>query len=192
MRFELEDWALKEIKEFNIEIYKLANGIHKYNFEVKDSFFEHFENSLIEKGSALVVVELEKSDTFIKMGFDIQGMYELICDRSLESFFQHFSTHEKVIFKFGPEVQELDDDIYVILKNTQRLNIAQLVYEFISITIPMKKLHPRYENDLENEDEMLIYSSEDEDQGNESEAQEEKDIDPRWLKLKNLKNNNDN
>ncbi len=188
----MEDWALKEIKEFNIEIYKLANGIHKYNFEVKDSFFEHFENSLIEKGSALVVVELEKSDTFIKMGFDIQGMYELICDRSLESFFQHFSTHEKVIFKFGPEVQELDDDIYVILKNTQRLNIAQLVYEFISITIPMKKLHPRYENDLENEDEILIYSSEDEDQGNESEAQEEKDIDPRWLKLKNLKNNNDN
>lgn len=195
MRFDWRFGVLKD-RDYDIEIYKLANGRHQYTFEVYDSFFERFENALIEKGSAAVVVDLEKSDTLIKMVFGIEGVYELTCDRSLDKFMHPFSTTENVIFKFGDEPQELDDDIFVILKNTQRLNVAQFIYEFISITIPMKKLHPRFQNEPEGDDEILVYSSLSDEES--SQEPDEKDsppneVDPRWLKLKNLKDKyNDN
>jgi uncharacterized protein len=179
---------VKDFKDYNIEIYKLANGRHNYNFEVNDLFFSMFEGSLIEKGSGLIAVELEKADSFIKLVFELEGMYELMCDRSLENYFHPYSTKEHVIFKFGDETRELDDDVYVILKNTQRLNVAQLIYEFISITIPMKKLHPRFADEPEVDDEQLIYSSLDKEP--EGEEGPENEIDPRWLKLKNLRNKN--
>jgi uncharacterized protein len=183
---------VKDFRDYNIEIYKLANGRHNYNFEVNDLFFSMFEGSLVERGSGLITIELQKTDSFIKMDFDIEGMYELCCDRSLENYFHPYSTREHVIFKFGDEPKELDDDVFVILKNTQRLNVAQLIYEFISITIPMKKLHPRFADEPDDDVEQLIYSSMDEEP--EMGDTSENEIDPRWLKLKNLrkKNNNDN
>jgi uncharacterized metal-binding protein YceD (DUF177 family) len=46
----------------------------------------------------------------------------------------------------------------------------------------MKKLHPRYDNDIES-DEMVFYSADDsEDTSNEG-------VDPRWNELKKLKKN---
>lgn len=189
----MEDRVLKDFKDYNIEIYKLSDGKHIYNFEVDDNFFARFENSLIERGSGLVAIELEKTSSFIKMVFDIQGMYELTCDRSLENYFHPYNTREKVIFKYGEEAKELDDDVFIILKGTQRLNVAQLIYEFISITIPMKKLHPKFADEPEVEEDLLIYTSMDEED-KDRETEPEKDIDPRWLKLKNLINKriNDN
>jgi len=176
--------------DYDIEIYKLANGKHQYTFEVQDAFFDRFENSLIEKGAATVVVDLEKTDALIKMAFDIEGMYELICDRSLDAFMYPFSTNATVLFKYGDEPQELDDDVYVIMKSAQRLNVAQLIYEFISITIPMKKLHPRFQDEPDEDEDSLVYTSK---ENGLSDEEDDIETDPRWLKLKNLKDKfNDN
>lgn len=172
--------------DYDIEIYKLGNGKHQYTFEVQDTFFDRFENALIEKGAATVVVDMEKTDALIKMVFDIEGMYELICDRSLDSFMYPFSTIATVIFKYGDEPQELDDDVYVIVKGVQRLNVAQFIYEFISITIPMKKLHPRFQDEPEGDEATLVYTSMENGPSDEEES-DPIETDPRWLKLRNLK-----
>jgi len=55
------------------------------------------------------------------------------------------------------------------------------------LEIPMKKLHPRYENDDENEGDELIYSSLNSGRQNDSIA--EKEIDPRWKRLEEIKTN---
>lgn len=181
---------MKELRDYNIDVYKLTNAAHNYTFEVDDSFFGLFENSLLTKGSAKVAVRLEKTETFIKMNFHIQGSYELTCDRSLDLFERPVELNEDIIFKFGVEEKEIDDNIFIILKETQRLNVAQFIYEFITVSIPMKKLHPRYGDETaDGENETLIYSSGEEP---EQTDQAEEEIDPRWLKLKDLKNLNDN
>ena len=62
----------------------------------------------------------------------------------------------------------------------------QDVLEFLSLEVPMKKLHPRFSNEEKNsEEEILIYSS-----PTESDNKEEDVIDPRWQKLKNLEDDN--
>jgi uncharacterized metal-binding protein YceD (DUF177 family) len=68
--------------------------------------------------------------------------------------------------------------------------VAQYIYEFIGLAIPMKRLHPRFEEE-EQEDEdiegILIYSTKKE--GDDPEDEEDEKIDPRWDILNNLKKN---
>ncbi|MGI9543667.1 MAG: YceD family protein, partial [Cyclobacteriaceae bacterium] len=62
------------------------------------------------------------------------------------------------------------------------LDLSQYIYEFVALSVPMKKLHPRF--DGEPSEDALVYSSSDEMQTTEQEA-----TDPRWAALKKLKKN---
>ena len=60
----------------------------------------------------------------------------------------------------------------------QEINLAQIIYEYIFISIPMKKVHPNYLTENENEFGEIIYKSEN-DSSDDA-------IDPRWDALKKL------
>jgi uncharacterized protein len=192
LRSLFEEGCMKESQKYDIEIFKLSNSKHDYEFEIEDKFFTLFENSIIQKGSVQAKVILDKSETFIKVNFELSGSIELTCDRSLEEFDFPVYVNESIIFKYGQEDQELSEEIVIIERNTQRLNIAQYMYEFLGLSVPMKKLHPKYEDEDDQEyssEGKLIYTS----GGEENEEQESEDedfVDPRWDILKNLKNSN--
>lgn len=122
----------------------------------------------------------------IQVDFSIQGSIELECDRSLEEFDFPINVERSMIYKYGDEEKELSEDVYVIEKNTQTLNVADIIFEFIGLEVPMKKLHPKFQDDEDDDSEgSMIYFSEPEEDQNE---QNEENIDPRWAALKNLKN----
>ena len=170
-------------REFDINIYNLDNKSYDYNYKIDDSFFELFEDVLISKGDLEVWVELVKTDTFIDLDFQIDGSIELECDRSLDKFRYPLHLREHLIYKFGEENAELSEEVYVIPSDTQQINLADPLFEFIRVAVPMKKLHPRYEQGFDEEEEQdeIIYTSE------ENEVEEKKEIDPRWQALKDLK-----
>ena len=148
-----------------------------------------FDGDLVENGQLNAVVSLNKSDSMIQVDFNIEGSLELECDRSLEKFDFPIHIDQNMIYKYGEEDKELSEDVFVIEKNTQTLNVAGIMYEFIGLEIPMKKLHPKFQEEEDEDDESegsMIYTSESE----EDIEQKEEDIDPRWAALKNLKNKN--
>lgn len=180
---------MKALREFDVHIFKLSNGEHDYRFEISDSFFELFENDTFSKGTLIADVSLQKSDSMIQMNFHIEGTIELTCDRSLELFDQPVSFDSRMIFKYGDEAKELSEDVMVINKDCQTINLADLLNEFIGLEIPMKKLHPKFqEEEEENDDEFIMVYSSEQDEIESDEQQEEQDVDPRWAALKKLKN----
>ncbi len=85
------------------------------------------------------------------------------------------------MFKYGPEPTELSDEIVVITRDQDQLELGQYMYEFISLEIPIKKLHPKFRDEEDNNEEgKIVYKSKSED-GDDGQ------IDPRWEKLKKLK-----
>ena len=184
-------------RQYDIDIFKLEDGEHFYELEVNDAFFASFNYGLIEKGQARVALRLNKSATMLTLDFVVKGQVELICDRSLEPFDQPIELEERLIVKYGEEEEDLDDDLLIITQNTQKINVAQFIYEIIGISLPMKKIHPDYldEDDEDEFDDLsegkLVYSSMADEQDTEEEegSEEEDQTDPRWAILKNLKNN---
>ncbi|MBX9852498.1 MAG: DUF177 domain-containing protein [Cytophagaceae bacterium] len=186
---------MKVRRQFDLDILKLRNGIHHYGFDIEDSFFEEFKDSFIEKGRLKVKLSLNKSETLIQAEFEIQGRVELTCDRSLEKFDYSVDVTNHLIFKYGNEFSELTEEIITIPRDLPTLNVAQYIYEFIGLAVPMKKLHPRFQNEQGEETEeeaILVYTTkkEGDEEDEETENTDEKEVkDPRWEILNNLKKN---
>lgn len=167
------------MEAYRVNIQGLSNKIHHFEFDLGEGFFRKFGADLVSGGDLVAHVTLDKHETFIESEFKITGTIELVCDRSLDKFDYPIETNQKIIFKFGHEDVEISEDVVMINFNTESLELGQLMYEFIGLSIPMKRLHPRFQQD--NEQEGIIYSS--------GPGNEKNEIDPRWEILKNLNKN---
>jgi uncharacterized metal-binding protein YceD (DUF177 family) len=186
---------VKFLKIFDIEIIKFKEGHHEIEFKIGDDFFKNFEdNQLLEKGRLTVRVMMDKGVSVIDLTFLIEGTVELTCDRSLEVFDHPIHIKEKIIYKYGAEEQEIDEHIFMITRDTPLINVAQLIYEFVLLSLPAKKIHPDYRNELDDEDDFqteggFVYLDNDAetDENEEDSDQSSKPIDPRWEQLLKLK-----
>lgn len=170
---------------FRVNIAGLSNDVHTFQYEIDESFFTRYGQDLVSGGSFHADVVLDKTETMITAGFEIHGKATLICDRSLEPFDYPIDLHRDVIFKYGDEDEELTDEIVKIRRDTAQLEIGQYIYEFISLEVPMKKLHPRFQNEELPEEGKIVYTSG--TSGEDTESEDEPPADPRWDILKKLK-----
>ena len=168
-------------KDFEIDIYNLGSGIHQFSFKVEKAFFEAYEYSIIKNGNLKVKLDLDNRGSFLALNFSITGTIELICDRSLERFDAPLDLHQMLVLKFGSELIDDGKDIDIIEPGTIRINVADYIYEFITVAVPMKKIHPNYGQETE-EEEQLFYTSSDG-----SDERRRKDINPIWNSLKKLR-----
>lgn len=175
---------MNRLKDFQIDIFNLGLKLHEFEFAIDDRIFAVHEQGIIEKGQGKCLVELEKSATMMNLKFHIEVTVNLTCDRSLDEFDYPIKIDESLIIKFGEENYSLSEDVLVIRQDTPSINLAEYIYEFIMLAVPMKKLHPRYEATEEDEPELIYTSSE------ENTTEDETDeVDPRWEALKKLKGN---
>ena len=186
---------MKFLKTFDIEIIKFKEGRHEFDFEVGDSFFRNFEdNEILEEGSLTVRVTLDKGANIIEADFHIYGTVKLVCDRSLETFDHPLDFREKMLYKYGPQEQEIDEDVYMITRDTPSINVAQLIYEYTLLALPAKRIHPDYRNELDEEDYQgeggYVYLDESEkiEDSPDNPEEDRAPIDPRWEQLMKLKN----
>jgi uncharacterized metal-binding protein YceD (DUF177 family) len=157
---------VKDLRTFEIDIIALKLGSHSFTFKLDNEFFAYVKehlNGFIEKGDCNAQVILEKNEQLIRATFIIDGTVELVCDRSLDEFDYEVDVEETILYKYGEEERELTEEIVLITRRTPSINVGELLYEFLMLDIPMKKLHPRF---WDEEDE---YSDDDSDEYTESE-----------------------
>jgi len=169
------------LREFDVNIIGLSKKAHLFDFKLKDGFFEKYGKQVVSGGDFDVHIVLDKKETFIEVDFKISGKAHLECDRSLEPFDYPIEETRKVVFKYGEEAQEISDEIVIITRDQDSLDLGQFIYEFIALSIPIKKLHPRFKAEEEDDesDVKIVYRT--------SEEEENEHVDPRWEKLKKLK-----
>jgi uncharacterized protein len=182
---------MKFLRKFDIDIIRLKEGSHEFPFEIGEEFLQHFEgNDIASNGKLNANITLVKRAALIEALFDIKGTVELTCDRSLEQFDHPLHIHQRVLYKYGPEEQEINEEIFVITNDTVSINVAQLIFEFIVLAIPAKRIHPDYK-DEDGEEEgtegKLVYVSEGDEELEEPDEQPEN---PLWEQLKKLKGKN--
>lgn len=179
---------------YDIDVYRLPNGEHLYEMPLNDEFFSLFDYGLLTQGSGTANIRLVKTETMITVVAEVTGSVELTCDRSLEEYPHPVELEETLYVKYGDEEVALEDDLLVITHNTQKINLAQFLYEIIGASLPMKKISPKHrrEDDDDPEDESegtVVYSSTNEEPEDGDAAGEDEPVDPRWQILKNLRDN---
>jgi uncharacterized protein len=168
------------MERYRVNILGLSLSIHHFEYELGVEFFKKYDTGLVSGGIFKVDVTLDKRETFLDTHFKVKGSVKLICDRSLDEFDYPIDVSPKIIFKYGDEDKEISEDVVMIHHGIESLELGQYIYEFIALAIPMKKLHPRFENE-QDEEGGIVYSSEPETK--------KEEIDPRWEMLKKLNKN---
>jgi uncharacterized protein len=179
---------VKYLSKYEIAFKGLKEGIHQFEYELDDRFFEKFENSEIKKGSLKASVSLTKQTTLIILEFAVKGTVELMCDRCLDMYNQKVNNKSKVFVKFGLEKEEMSDDVIVIPFEDHQINVAQYLYELVILGLPIKHIHPSGKNGnsacdpemIKKLDEYLVRDTSEED---------EDPVDERWNELKKLLDN---
>lgn len=176
------DWRVK----YDVEFKGLKEGLHKFEFEIQNKFFEHFEQELVSVGNVKVRVTLEKRSLFMKLHLALKGWVELTCDRCLENFNQNIKLKTELFVKFGENNYD-DNEIIWISPEEHRINLAQLIYEYIILSIPIRHIHQEKNGVSGCSPEMLEILRE--LASTEEEEEKEQKTDPRWSALKDWNNN---
>jgi len=174
------------LANFSIPIKGLKEGLHQFDFQIDNDFFNHFEESPIKEGTFSVKLYFDKRADMIVLNFDIDGTFKTACDRCLEQINLPIKNNEQLLVKYAEESKEEAEVIY-ITRDLAELNLAKYVYEYICLSMPIIKVYDceEDENAVCNE-EMLKYLD-----VQEVETKEEKDSSNSiWDELKNFKKDN--
>ena len=171
------------INQYEINLNSIKKDVEEFDFQIDKTFFENFDQDIVNEGKLSLNLILTKTDLMITMKCRIYGEVNLICDKSLEPFVEEIDSTNTIYFKYGDEDIELDVNLFQIENNTIKINIASHILEFILLEIPFRKLHPKFRDDDDDdiEDDKPLYQT-DTDQEN------KKNTDPRWEGLEGLKN----
>ncbi len=176
---------MKALKEFDIQFVGLKIGSHQFTYKVDNTFLEIFEFDEFNEADVHVDLKFEKKSTLFDLTFDIKGKVNVDCDISTEPFDLPIDNELHLVVKFGSEFNDENEELLVIPHGDYELNIAQYIYEAIVLAVPSKRVHPGIEDGtLDSE----ILDKLEELAPKQKENKEEKEIDPRWNKLKNLLN----
>ena len=180
---------MKGLREFEIPYVGLRVGVHKFDYDIDAKFFQHFEESLISDCKVHVKLEFEKKETFFALTFFIDGIVKTECDRCLEPFDKNIFGDFTCYIKFSEDPSNMgdEDEVIFISRDENIIDVAQLVYEYINLCLPIQKLgceKPGEEPQCNKEVLKYILKSE-----KEAGAKKEGEEDPRWAALKNLKKN---
>ena len=174
---------MKHLDEFIIPLSGNKANVSEHSFELKKSFFEHFEDTEILDSDVTVLMTLRKSISVFEMDFTLAGELSVTCDRCLEAMSQTIKYNTELIIKYGDKFEEIDDKVIKIPSTEEQINIAPYVFEFAKLALPIQRTHPEGQCDNEMLKQMEKYQRKEE---------EEKETDSRWDALAALKNKLEN
>ena len=170
--------------DFDIQFSGLKDGVHTFEFQLTESFFETFDNEEFNAVAAKVVVNLHKKPTLMEAEFSLAGHVNVNCDLTNEPFDLAVSNHFQLVIKFGPAFSDDHDDMIVLPYGSHRFNVTHQLYELVVLSVPQKRVHPGVEDGSLNS-EVLDKLHQLKPSPNNHASQSE--TDPRWDALKKLK-----
>jgi uncharacterized metal-binding protein YceD (DUF177 family) len=170
-------FKMKSLSVFDISFTGLSNGVHRFDYELGEAFFTEFGDEKFNSAAVKVNIDLDKSDGILTLLFRIDGEITTLCDRCLEEVTLPVKDTKVMLVAFeGNEKRPKEvDDIVVLDHKAHVLNVAQHMYDYVSLSLPMRRVHNEGECD---EEAIKVLES--------KLGKPEIATDPRWEKLKNI------
>ena len=174
---------MDKLRNYEVSFSGLKNGKHNFLFEIDKEFFQLFDTEQEFTNPKIVAdILMDKHTTFLEFFIKTTGEVELVCDITNQPFNHPIENEIDVLVKFGENYDDSDIDVIQIPMQDHAFNVAQLIYENLALSIPMKKVSPNVtDEDLEVLEKF---------QPKTVENTEEPESDPRWDALRKLKDKN--
>lgn len=138
---------VKHTREHSIAFVGLKPGEHEFNYVVDDKFFETYGEQDFQDAAIQVKLTLDKKSVSFLLRFDIDGSVKLPCDRCGDDFalrlWDEFDMMVKIVDDEAVNNKSDEDaEVVYIGRSDSYLEIADMLYECIRLSIPMQRVHP--------------------------------------------------
>lgn len=191
-----------KFSQFKLPLKSLQKGEHSYSYRLDKEFFKNMESADVRDANVDVSLTVTYSNDVYALCFNLKGVVTVPCDRCLDDLQLDIDTGYSIKVKYGDTYSE-SDDLMEIPESDNYLNVAYMIYDTVSLAIPIKHVHQlgkcnkamsallkkhraslADDSDSSLEEELIdeidaIAESDDA-------PAESKPTDPRWDKLKDL------
>lgn len=129
---------MEKMRDYDIEFIKLKLGEHKFEYHLNSEFFKAFNSSLSAEDIQVDLL-FQKSNNMFTLTFELKGKVETDCDRCLSPIQLPIESEHTVIVKVTEYPIESEDDLIYIGAHEYKINIAQHLYDFVNLSLPIKK-----------------------------------------------------
>jgi len=179
-------------RDYDIAFVGLKQGIHEYQYQVNDKFFEPYQEQDFRNCKANIKLTLDKQNGFMLLKFEVGGSLETTCDRCGSNILPMNLWDEfNVVVKLAEDPDQMnateeDPDVYYIGRGESHLHIADWIYEFVNLSIPMQRMcsEEQMGSDFCDNDVLAMLKK-----GEENTSSAEN---PIWKGLEKIKKNLDN
>jgi uncharacterized metal-binding protein YceD (DUF177 family) len=142
---------MKHNREYEIAWQGLKPGLHTFLYELDDRFIkEKGEDRDYKDLDARITLRFDKKTDFFLCHFDIDGSVTVACDRCGDEFKLRLWDEFRLLIKLAgaeqTEETEEDADVVFIPRNETVLDMSGWLYEFITLSIPLHRVHPDKED----------------------------------------------
>lgn len=175
---------MNPFKTYSIQYVNLTEGDHQYSYVIDSAFFELFNHNVYNRALFNVKLDLNRNGSIITLVFNINGSITTECDVCLEELDVPIETTRVVLVKpAGTNPEDVDQDEVIIADNDSEINVAQHIYDFITLAVPPRNVHPVNAKGKSTCNPDVLKELNKHQPG----MHESKDMDPRWEKLKGIK-----
>ena len=133
---------MKKGSEYVVRFSELKEETETFEFFLEESFFQFHRSSEWASGRINAVVDVKKRPDGITIDCQMNGGLMVTCDRCLELFTLPVHLGQRLYVKYGKEAQELDDNIVVVAREENQIELGRFFYEYLLLSVPMKRVHP--------------------------------------------------
>ena len=130
------------MKTYQIDLRNLSLAeTYKFEYVLEDGFFESVDGPEVRQGKVNVSLSVVRMSSAFELGFHIEGVVTVTCDRCLEDMEIPVETINRLIVTFGEMYAETSDEQVIVSEEEGFINVAWYMYEFIALAIPIKHVH---------------------------------------------------
>ena len=132
-------------RNYDIAFVGLKPGVHEFEYRIDDKFFEDYQEQDFKNAVAHIKLTLDRNNGFMLLKFEVGGKLEVHCDRCGNPLPLDLWDEFNIVVKLVDNPDEMNDqeedpDIYYISKGESHLHVADWIYEFINLSIPMQRM----------------------------------------------------
>ena len=140
--------SMSENDHYIIDLSRLPIGTHSFDIQLNNDFFASLEKSEILSGTVDGKVTLNLREEDYQLSIAVHGTVFVVCDRCLEPMPLEINDEQ--------EIWSADEEMSNDKSQMSNLDLSWLVYEIISINIPI--VHSHQPGECNRQMELLLQS----------------------------------
>lgn len=134
--------SMGKFSAFKVPLKSLSKGLHTFTFHLDKDFFVNMESTDIHDADVNVTLSVNVLDELYSLEFQFEGTVTLLCDRCLDDLIFPIDTSYRIDVKYGDDYCDESDTLLEIPWGDHDLNVAYMIYDTVSLEIPIKHVHP--------------------------------------------------